>query len=57
MIDLGKDGIFIVAAYAGVAIGVIALIAHAVFDARRVRSKLAELEARGVRRRSADGVS
>ena len=54
MIDLGKDGIFIVAAYAGVAIGVVALIAHAIIEARRTRTRLDDLEARGVRRRSAD---
>jgi heme exporter protein CcmD len=57
MIELGKDGIFIVAAYAGVAVGVIALIAHAVVESRRVRAKLNALEARGVRRRSAETIS
>jgi hypothetical protein len=57
MIELGKDGIFIVAAYAGVAIGVIALIAHAAFEARRVRAKLDALDAQGVRRRSAENPS
>lgn len=52
MIPLGQDIGFIVAAYAGVGIGVVALIGYAVFDARRVRAHLKALEAQGMRRRS-----
>jgi heme exporter protein D len=44
---------FIVAAYAGVALLLLALIAHVVWDARRVARRLRALEERGIRRRSA----
>ena len=49
---LDRDGIFIVAAYAAVTIGVLGLIVYAALDARRVKSRLATLDAQGVRRRS-----
>lgn len=52
MIPLDHDGIFILAAYAGVALGVLGLILYAVLDARQVRTRLAALDAQGVRRRS-----
>jgi heme exporter protein D len=52
MIDLGPHAVFIVSAYAGVLIGVVALIAYAAVDARRVRAHLKDLDARGIRRRS-----
>jgi hypothetical protein len=52
MIPLDHDGIFIVAAYAAVTIGVLGLIVYAALDARRVKSRLATLDAQGVRRRS-----
>jgi heme exporter protein D len=54
--DLGPHAAYIGGAYAGVAILVIALIAYVVWDNRRVKAKLADLEARGVRRRSAGDV-
>jgi len=54
MIDLGPHAVFIVWAYIGVAVAVAAIIALVVIDARRVRAKLAALEAQGVRRRSAE---
>ena len=52
MIPLDHDGVFIVAAYLGVALGVLVLILYAVLDARRVKARLATLEAQGIRRRS-----
>jgi heme exporter protein D len=55
MIDLGPHAAYIAGAYAGVAVLLLALIGWVVWDARRVRAKLAALEARGVRRRSAPG--
>jgi len=53
MIDLGPHAAFIVGAYAAVTIGVLGAILWVVFDARRVAGRLAALEARGIRRRSA----
>jgi heme exporter protein D len=50
--DLGKHAVFIWASYAAVAVGVGGLIAWLVADGRRHAARLAELEARGVRRRS-----
>jgi heme exporter protein D len=52
MIPLDHDGIFIVAAYAAVAIGVLGLILYAMLDARRTKRRLAALDAQGIRRRS-----
>jgi heme exporter protein D len=51
--NLGPHAAFIIWAYAGVTLGVACLIAYAILDARRTRSRLAALEARGIRRRSA----
>ena len=53
MIDLGPHAAFIVWAYAGVAVGVAGLLAYAALDARRISAQLRELDARGIRRRSA----
>jgi heme exporter protein D len=53
MPDFGPHAVFIVWAYAGVFAGVAGLIGYAVLDARRIRSRLKSLEARGIRRRSA----
>ena len=53
--DLGPHAVFIVGAYAAVAIGVLLLIAVTSVEARRTARRLRELEARGIRRRSADG--
>lgn len=53
MIDLGPHWIFIVCAYLGVLVAVAGLIAWIVLDGRRVQARIADLEARGVRRRSA----
>ena len=50
--DLGPHAIFIVWAYVGVAIGTLGLIAFTNFDARRVKKRLENLDARGIRRRS-----
>jgi len=52
MIDLGQHAEFIVAAYLGVAALVLALILWVALAARRVRARLAALEAAGLRRRS-----
>ncbi len=51
--DLGPHAGFIWAAYGAVALVVGALIVWIVSDDRRQRRRIAELEARGVRRRSA----
>jgi heme exporter protein D len=55
--NLGPHAVFIVWAYAGVGLGVMALIAQAAWSARRVRRRLAAFEAQGIRRRSAEGPS
>lgn len=55
MIQSGQDTIFIVAAYLGVALGVVALIGLVVRDALAARARLAALEARGIRRRTERG--
>ena len=45
MIDLGPHAVFIVWAYAGVALGVAALIGWTLLDARRTARKLSALDA------------
>lgn len=52
MIDLGQHAEFIVWGYAGVALVVVALVGYVLWDGRRVRARLAALEAQGIRRRS-----
>ena len=52
MPDLGPHAVFIVSAYAGVAIVTAALIAWVSWNSSSVKRKLAALEAQGVRRRS-----
>jgi len=53
--DLGPHAAFIIGAYAAVAIGTLLLIGFSYFDARRTARRLADLEARGIRRRSDAG--
>ena len=53
MIDLGPHAVFIVWAYIGVVVAVAGLIGWTLYDARATDRKLADLEARGIRRRSA----
>lgn len=53
MIDLGPHAVFIVWAYVGVALAVAGLIFWTLLDASSTTRKLADLEARGIRRRSA----
>jgi len=48
-----QDAVFIVWAYAGVGLGTLALIGAVWWQSRRVRQKIAALEAQGIRRRSA----
>lgn len=43
MIDLGQHAQFIIAAYAGVFLGLFALVGWVVADSRRVKARLAEL--------------
>lgn len=43
MIALGEHAQFIIAAYAGVFLGLCALITWTIFDSRRIRARLAEL--------------
>jgi heme exporter protein D len=52
MPDLGPHAVFIIWAYIGVAVASIALIAWVALRSRRVHTRLATLEAQGVRRRS-----
>ena len=53
MIDLGPHAIFIVLSYFIVFGALGGVIAWTFYDARRTARKLADLEARGIRRRSA----
>ena len=53
MPDLGAHADFIIAAYGVTFVAVAALASFIVADDRRQRRLLAELEARGIRRRSA----
>ena len=53
MIDLGPHAVFIIWAYIGVALVLAGLIGWTLLDARRTQARLADLEARGIRRRSA----
>ncbi len=50
--DLGKHALFIWASYAAVFGVIAAMLCWLVADARRQRAALADLEKRGVRRRS-----
>ena len=50
--DLGPHAAFIWAAYATVAVVLAGLVGWLVLDGRRQQNLVAELEARGVRRRS-----
>ena len=52
MLDLGPHAAFIWASYAAVGLVLGALVAWLVFDGRRQRRRLADLEARGHARRS-----
>jgi heme exporter protein D len=53
MPDLGQHAAFIVAAYAVTFVAIALLAAFIIEDDRKQRRLLAELEARGIRRRSA----
>ncbi|MHA6299481.1 heme exporter protein CcmD [Devosia sp. CAU 1758] len=44
MIELGQHAQFIIGAYAGVFLGLVALIGWIVFDSLRTRSRLAQLQ-------------
>lgn len=57
MIEAGTHGGFIVAAYLLAAAGLIGLFLWIVLDGRTQRRRLADLEAKGVRRRSAAGAT
>ena len=54
--DLSGHGGFILAAYLVTAVVLIALAAWIVFDGRAQQRRLADLEARGIRRRSGGSV-
>jgi heme exporter protein D len=53
MTDLGPHAVFIIAAYAVTFLSLAALAFFIVEDDRRQRRELADLETRGIRRRSA----
>jgi heme exporter protein D len=50
--DLGPHAVFIWGSYAAVALALAGLIAWLLLDGRRLKRTLAELDARGLRRRS-----
>jgi heme exporter protein D len=52
---LGEHGGFIVAAYLVVVVVLGGLLGWILLDGRRLKRRLADLEARGIRRRSARG--
>jgi heme exporter protein D len=56
MLDLGPHAVFIVTAYAGVAVVTAALIAWVALGSANVKRRLAALEAQGIRRRSDSAV-
>lgn len=57
MAALGNHGGFILAAYLAAVLVLAGLVVWIVLDGRMLRRRLADLEARGIRRRSAkDGV-
>lgn len=53
--DFGNHGGFIIAAYLAALIVLAGLIGWIVVDGRALKRRLADLEARGIRRRSAKG--
>jgi heme exporter protein D len=53
--DLGPHAAFILSAYAAMTLIVAGLIAWVLYDGRRQERALGELEARGLKRRSAAG--
>ena len=53
MMDLGPHAVFIVAGYAGVTLGTLALVVWTWAQSRAIAARLKALEAQGVRRRSA----
>lgn len=53
MSGFGEHAAFIIAAYAAAALVVLALVGWVVLDGRALRRHLADLEARGIRRRAA----
>ncbi len=55
MFDLGKHAVFIWSSYGVVVVVLAGLIAWLISDGARLRRRLGDLEARGVRRRSASG--
>ncbi len=57
MIALGNHAGFIVAAYLATLIVIAGLVVWIVLDGRSLRRRLAELEARGISRRSARAAS
>ena len=57
MIDLGQHAEFIIWGYVGVAGATLVLVGYVLWDSRRVKAKLAALEAQGIRRRSESGPS
>ncbi len=51
-IDLGPHANFIIAAYIGVLIVVFGLILSTMLNAKKQKNRLADLDAKGIRRRS-----
>ncbi len=55
MLDLGKHAVFIWASYGVVVIVLACLVAWLVIDGRRLAARLADFEARGIKRRPVSG--
>jgi heme exporter protein D len=55
MSDLGPHAAFIVSAYVIAALAVLGLVGWIILDGRLQARRLAELEARGIRRRTGSG--
>jgi heme exporter protein D len=55
--DLGPHAVFVWTSYGAVFVVLAALIAWLIHDGRRQQRRLLQLEARGIRRRSASGGS
>jgi heme exporter protein CcmD len=57
MIDPHAQDIFVVWAYAGAAVALLALIGWTYLDTRRIAARLRALQDKGIRRRSAGNAS
>lgn len=52
MIDLGPHAIYIISSYAGVTVVTLGLITWVLLNSKKQQARLADLDARGIKRRS-----